>query len=123
MNPETPLQNRIRKAVSKSSCGNALALRNNTGLFLTFAGDKVHAGLGKGTSDLIGLAARVIRPEDVGKTVGVFLAIEVKTEGSAIRPEQNQFIERIRQLGGIAGIARSPEEAEAMLSRAIGSPL
>lgn len=60
----------------------------------------LHAGLVKGSSDLIGLTG-----------AGVFLAIEVKTPTGRVRPEQRKFIETIRQLGGRAGIARSVQDA------------
>jgi len=57
-------------------------------------------GLCVGSSDIIG-----ITPE------GRFLAIEVKTKTGRASKEQVVFIEAIRKSGGIAGIARSPEEA------------
>lgn len=120
MNEETPLQNRIRKEVSTASHGTAFALRNNTGLFLTFDGRKVRAGLGKGTSDLIGLTSRVIQPEDVGKTVGVFLALEVKTESGVASKGQSAFIDHVRRLGGVASIIRDPSEVDSILASSVG---
>jgi len=121
MNEETPLQNRIRMAVSQFSQGTSIALRNNTGMFVTFSGQKTRAGLGKGTSDLIGISSRVIQPEDVGKTVGVFLALEVKTGTGRASKEQIAFLDRVNALGGVGSVVRSPDEVESILASAPGA--
>ena len=118
---ETAIQNRIRLAVSKH--GGALALRNNTGLFRTFDGRTVQAGLGTGTSDLIGIVEHVIRPEDVGRKVGIFLAIEVKTDIGRARVEQTAFLTRVVEMGGVGGIARSDEDAISLLLKKWDSPV
>jgi hypothetical protein len=60
----------------------------------------IQAGLTKGGSDIIGIA-----PD------GRFLAVEVKTTLGRIRPEQTIFLDVVRKAGGIAGVARSVEEA------------
>lgn len=60
----------------------------------------IHAGLTKGGSDIIGIA-----PD------GRFLAVEVKTTTGRIRPEQQRFIDAVIAAGGVAGIARSAEDA------------
>lgn len=57
-------------------------------------------GVPAGFSDLFGIAAG---------PVPVFL--EVKTETGRVRPEQENFINVMRELGCRAGIARSPEDA------------
>jgi len=44
-----------------------------------------------------------------------FIAIEVKRPGKKPTPAQEEFINMIREYGGIAGIATSIEEAEAIL--------
>jgi len=112
---ETDIQNSIRIAVSATK--KAVALRNNTGLFLTLDGTrKVQAGLGKGTSDLIGIVEHVIRPEDVGRKVGLFLAIEVKTATGSTRDEQKSFLKAVVRRGGIGGIARSTADAESLVN-------
>ena len=118
---ETSIQNRIRLAVSKH--GGALALRNNTGLFKTFDGRTVQAGMGTGTSDLIGLVSHVVQPEDVGRTVGIFLAIEVKTEIGRLRTEQEAFLSQVSRMGGVGGIARSDEDAISLISKKWDSPV
>lgn len=118
---ETAIQNRIRLAISKQ--GGALALRNNTGLFKTFDGRTVQAGMGTGTSDLIGLVSHVVTPEDVGRTVGVFLAIEVKTEIGRLRTEQEAFLSQVSRMGGVGGIARSDDDAISLISKKWDSPV
>lgn len=118
---ETAIQNRIRLAISRH--GGALALRNNTGLFKTFDGRTVQAGMGTGTSDLIGLVSHVVTPADVGRTVGVFLAIEVKTEIGRLRAEQEAFLSQVSRMGGVGGIARSDEDAISLISKKWDSPV
>lgn len=118
---ETSIQNRIRLAISRY--GGALALRNNTGLFKTFDGRTVQAGMGTGTSDLIGLVSHVVTPEDVGRTVGIFLAIEVKTEIGRAREGQEAFLTRVAELGGVGGIARSDDDAISLISKKWDSPV
>ena len=118
---ETAIQNRIRLAISRH--GGAIALRNNTGLFKTFDGRTVQAGMGTGTSDLIGLVAHVVTPEDVGRTVGIFLAIEVKTEIGRLRTEQEAFLSQVSRMGGVGGIARSDEDAISLISKKWDSPV
>jgi hypothetical protein len=71
----------------------------------------LRAGLTKGSSDLIGFTPTIITAEMVGKKIGIFTALEVKTAKGAIREEQLKFIEVVKSNGGIAGIVRSNEEA------------
>jgi hypothetical protein len=47
----------------------------------------------------------------VGQRVAIFAAIEVKTPTGRPTEEQINFIGRVNKAGGIAGIARSPEDA------------
>ncbi len=122
---ETNINKLIMLAISKMG---ARVFRNNTGVgwvgrlvtktaqFVTLADPRpLHAGLIKGSSDLIGWTPKKVTPEMVGKTVAVFTAIEVKTEKGRVTPEQVQFIEQVRKAGGIAGVVRSPEEAERLI--------
>ena len=73
-------------------------------------------GLGVGTSDLIGWRTVTITPEMVGQKIAQFTAIEVKAKGTATTEPQAQFIETVRQAGGIAGIARTEKEVENLLN-------
>ena len=71
----------------------------------------LHAGLCKGSSDIIGWTPRVITPEMVGQTVAVFTALEVKTGRVATTPEQAAFVRAVQAGGGIAAVVRSTDEA------------
>jgi len=76
----------------------------------------VQFGVGNpGGSDLIGYRRVTVTPEMVGQDVAVFAAVEVKTPRGRIKPEQQQFVDHIRGAGGIAGIARSVDEAKNIL--------
>lgn len=57
-------------------------------------------GLPKGFSDIFGLT-----------NAGQFAAIECKSSAGRARPEQSLFIGAIQKNGGLAGIARSVEDA------------
>lgn len=65
-------------------------------------------GLVKGAADLIGL----VKPH------GRFLAIEVKSRTGRPSKEQTQFLSLVNRMGGVAGIARSVEEALELVTRA-----
>lgn len=109
-NPETKIMNAIR--VHLSNIG-VLAFRNNAGAYRTEQGHFVRYGVGeKGGSDLIGITPVKITQDMVGRTVGVFTALEVKTKTGRPTEAQSRFIKAIRRAGGIAGIVRSPEDAE-----------
>jgi hypothetical protein len=41
----------------------------------------------------------------------VFTSIEVKTPTGRVSPEQRQWLEAVQAAGGIAGVARSVEDA------------
>ena len=61
---------------------------------------RLHVGLMRGSSDLIGITKD-----------GHFLAVEVKTKTGTVTAEQKQFIEIVRRCGGRAGVARSVRDA------------
>ena len=72
----------------------------------------LHAGLCVGSSDIIGIAPVVITPDMVGQTVGVFVAIEVKTVGVPVSTDQAKFTAMIKRLGGKAIIARDVSDID-----------
>lgn len=91
--------------------------RNNSGsLPDPRTGRYVQFGVGSpGGSDLIGYRRVTVTPEMVGQDVAVFAAVEVKTPRGRVKAEQQQFVDHIRSAGGIAGIARSVDEAKNIL--------
>lgn len=100
---EKPIQSDIMLAGSTPT---SRLWRNNVGRLQDRYGQWVTYGLAVGSSDLIGITSIVITPEMVGKTVGIFTAIEVKHEKKPT-DEQLAFIATIHRLGGLAGVARS----------------
>lgn len=107
---EQAVQNHIRLAVGS---GPVRLWRNNTGALKDANGRLVRYGLAKGSSDLIGFTTRTITPDMVGQQVAIFTAIEVKDKGRPT-PEQLRFLEVVTAAGGLAGIARTVEEAQAI---------
>ena len=61
---------------------------------------RLHVGLMRGSSDLIGITKD-----------GHFLAVEVKTKTGTVTQEQRQFIEIVKRCGGRAGVARCVQQA------------
>ena len=119
---ETPI---MRDIMIRVSSPEVRVFRNNVAL--AWAGSKVtrnkdgsitiqnprpiHAGLCKGSSDLIGWKSVLVTPEMVGGRLAVFTAIEVKGTKTRIEAEQTNFIDCVRNHGGLAGIARSVDDA------------
>lgn len=77
--------------------------RNETGVYMTRDGRWVTAGLCRGSSDIIGLVD------------GRFVAIEVKSKIGRVSSDQQRFIDIVIESGGIAGVARSIDEAVAIV--------
>lgn len=94
----------------------ARIFRNNVGKLQDRNGRVVTYGLCVGSSDLIGYLPVTITPAHVGQTLAVFVAIEAKSEMGRLRPEQQQFLKVVQQHGGLACVARSVADAEALLS-------
>ncbi len=109
---EQSIQQHIRLTCST---GNTRLFRNNTGTLKDQHGRPVSFGLCKGSADLIGWRTVTITPEMVGTQVAVFTSIEVKTATGRLRPEQQQWLDAVQAAGGIAGVARSVDDAEALL--------
>ena len=109
---EQRIQQEIRIACST---GDTRLFRNNTGTLRDQNGRPVQFGLCKGSADLIGWKRVTVTPEMVGSTVAVFLSIEVKTATGRLRPEQQQWLNAVQAAGGIAGVARSVADAQALL--------
>lgn len=118
---ENDLQTLIMRELSR---GNTRLFRNNTGLGwcgtiqektptrLVLTNPRpLHAGLCKGSSDLIGWRSVEITQDMVGCTVAVFTAIEVKSKNGRVTNEQQRFIDVVRGAGGIGAIVRSLQEA------------
>lgn len=119
---ETNIMRSIMAAISKPG---TRVFRQNTGV--AWQGDvrknpdgsitirnprPIHAGLCKGSSDLIGWKSVLVASHHVGKRLAVFLAIETKGKRTVTTPEQTNFLDRVKSDGGLAGIARSVDDAQ-----------
>jgi len=51
----------------------------------------------------------------VGQEIAVYLSIEVKGEHGRATKEQKQWLEIVKKAGGLAGIAKSVEDAEKII--------
>lgn len=120
---ETDISNRIRIEVSKLG---GRVFRNQVGKALTLDGKRVvTTGLFTGSSDLIGWFPVVVTPDMVGKTVAVFLSIEVKAGDAVPTVEQDAWLDAVSADGGLALVGRSPavvEGLQKMLAKA-GMPI
>lgn len=113
MTAETELRRAIQVAATHAG---ARLFRLNTGMGWTGETKRMgrdvlvrnarplHAGVGVGGSDLIGWTAD-----------GRFLAIEIKTGRVPVTVEQERFLAAIVAAGGVAGVARSVADAEAII--------
>lgn len=97
--------------------GEVTLFRNNVGAGKLAGGQFVRFGVGgKGGSDLLGWKSVEITPAMVGERVAVFVAIETKVPGGHVLPEQEHFIKVVVEAGGLAGIARSTEDAQDIIA-------
>ena len=108
---------------TKITAGNLRAVQFSIrpGDVLVRQGRPLHAGLCKGSSDLIGLRSITIGPEHLGQTLAVFAAVEVKAPTGRTTPDQRAFIDAVAAMGGLAGVARSVEDAAQILQIDRGS--
>ena len=117
---EQRIQQEIRLAISH---GDTKVFRNNTGTLKDANGRPVQFGLCKGSADLIGWTTRTITQEMVGQSIAVFTSIEVKTPTGRLRPEQQQWLDAVQAAGGIAGVARSVQDARALVCDKTDAPV
>lgn len=111
----TNMMNRIMLALGRRP--DVRVFRNNCGVAVFPDGSRVAYGLAPGSSDIIGWKRTRITPEMVGKDVAVFIAIEVKTGTGRPSKEQVNFIEAVKAYGGVAGVARTEEEAIQLITQ------
>jgi len=130
---ENPIQKRIllrcghgatrlfRQNVGKTWIGRSRKIIK-AGMYYLNPGDVIirqarrfHAGF-EGQSDLGGWHTVTVTPEMVGRKIAVYTALEVKTKTGRVKKTQQRFIDMVRKAGGLAGVVRSPEEAEDVLN-------
>lgn len=119
MTTEHDIQNKIVLSVQKAG---STMFRNNVGYAQktdpnTGKSYWIRFGLCEGSSDLIGITPVKITPGMIGKTVGVFTAIEVKKDVKKSYDKhrmdtQQRFIDFINRNGGFAFKSDDPEKAQ-----------
>ena len=69
----------------------------------------------KGVSDILGIIPQQVQVGGEVLTQGIFLAVEVKRQGGRASTDQDWFLEKVRELGGIGLCVRSAKELEERL--------
>jgi len=89
--------------------------RNNVGVAEYPDGSRVAYGLCPGSADLIGWRTVEITPAMVGSRFARFLAVEIKAPPGRLTEAQRNFLDAVERAGGIAVLARSPENVREAL--------
>ncbi len=124
---EQAVQSSIRLAAANAGL---LLWRNQSGACYDDTGRLIRYGLANDSaqlnkriksSDLIGITPTLVTQQMVGRTVGVFTAVEVKHEGwtkptNDREHAQAEFIRIVVEKGGIAGFAASVDDLWRLLS-------
>ena len=94
-------------------------LRNNVGALQDRYGRWVTYGVGGiGWPDTIGYQTVTVTPEMVGQRIAIFVGVEAKREsGGVVSERQARVLERLRQAGARAGVARSVDDLQGILKR------
>lgn len=123
---EKSIQNRIRIELSDDDtrlfrqqsgdfwAGDATVLHNDAVLIRNPR--RVSVGF-PGLSDLGGWRTVEITPDMVGQKVAVYVAIEVKAKRGRPTNAQLRFIDVVNEAGGMAGVARSVDDAAEILRK------
>lgn len=96
---------------------NVTLWRNNRGVVELDNGGRIKYGVGpNGASDWIGFVSVTITPAMLGKVVAIFAAVEAKAPKKGPTDDQITFIDRVLAAGGRAGVARSADDAEDIIT-------
>jgi hypothetical protein len=118
---ESNIMRRIMLSIGKSF-PNVRVFRNNVGQAWVGKSKQInggvfienarpfHAGLAKGSPDLVGWISLVVTSEMIGQSIAVFTGIETKSKTGRTSPEQRNFLEQIEKNGGIAIVANDEEK-------------
>jgi len=69
-----------------------------------------------GSADWLGWVSVEITPGMVGKRIAAFVGLEAKRpEGGVVSDDQEKFLNRLKDDGGVAGVVRNAEDAERAL--------
>jgi hypothetical protein len=113
-NVETKIQQEIRLGLGTRE--DVRLFRNQVGqLPDPRTGRPVQFGLAKGSADLVGWKTIEVTPDMVGQKLAVFTSLEIKAPKGRATPYQQAWLQCVEKAGGIAGIARSVEDAVEIL--------
>ena len=122
MSNEAVVQQQVRLAMARLG---AQVWRNNSGACTDDTGRLVRYGLGNDSAalnaaiksaDLVGITPMTVQQHHVGRTVGVFTALEVKRPGWHLTPgdkrgqAQKRFLDIVVGVGGMAGFVTDPAD-------------
>lgn len=111
----------VKRLLVRLSEIGARAFRNNVGQWKDRKGHIIRYGVcNPGGSDILGWVPMEIRPEHVGQTVAVFLAVEAKVAPNTPTEAQRNFVEVVNRMGGIAIVGYSEEEVEEVVRARAG---
>lgn len=113
-----------QEVILKASQLGATVFKNDVGFAVTQNGCPISFGLAKGSSDLIGIAPIKITSAMVGKTLGIFLSIEIKKDKQGsykATKEQKRWLAFVEKNGGIGAVLDNADDLEGLLSTASGS--
>lgn len=103
----------IRITTAVASQGGVLVMRNQVGRSRYKSGNMASHGLGVGSADLVCIVA----------PWGRWCCIEVKREkGGVISPAQVKWLSMVRRYGAVSGVAKSVEDALALVNEARNPP-
>lgn len=106
MNHSEPSESRIQSEIMLAAPRFGVRLwRYQTGKYQLPDGRWVGSGF-PGAADLWGIRLRD----------GKFVAVEVKSKTGRVGPQQAEFLKMIRECNGIAGICRSVDDLEKLVS-------
>jgi hypothetical protein len=104
--------NRLRAIMLGLSTPGVRLFRNNCGALKDAEGRLIRYGVANpGGSDLIGWRSLTVTPDMIGQKLAIFVAIEVKGERTRVTDHQRNFIGRVKADGGLAGVARTVDDA------------
>jgi len=117
-NGETPFSARLRKEL-KQLYGHfkVMLFRNNVGKTQDNYGNWIIYGLCNGSSDNIGWRSMTITEEMLGKRVAVFVAAEAKTNSDEAEEHQEEFLQQVREAGGIAVVINAARGEKAAIDQ------
>lgn len=106
----------MRRCMKRATDAGARLWRNNVGVLPDKRVIPVRYGLATGSSDLIGFVPVTVTPDMVGQTLAVFVSVETKGKRGRSTKEQDQWLAMVARHGGRAGIARTDDDLDRIIS-------